>query len=115
MGNAFVSDDVLVGSMTLLDAEVYPSGATLVGSPCTHLGLRPPLLDAPDQVGRVTRVALDWFFILWFIIMISASLAPPIVFLHWLTPPRASARPRRAFPTNFRMDFHRRSHLRGGF
>jgi hypothetical protein len=85
VGNAFVSDDVVVGSMTLLDAEVYPPGATLVGSPCISLGLRPPVMEAPDHVGRVGRVMLDWFFLLSFAVVLSASLAPPIVFLHWLS------------------------------
>ena len=86
VGNAFVSDDVVVGSMTLLDSELYPPGATLVGSPCISLGLRPPVTDAPDPVGRFGRVALDWFFLLSFSVVLSASLAPPFLFLHWLTP-----------------------------
>lgn len=84
VGNAFVADDVVVGAMTLLDAEVYPAGSTLVGSPCIALGLRPPPVDAP-RVGRFSRILMDWFFILCTCIVISAALAPPIVFLNWLS------------------------------
>jgi acetyltransferase-like isoleucine patch superfamily enzyme len=84
VGNAFVSDDVVVGSMTLLDAEVYPPGSTLVGSPCIQLGLRPPIAEAPDHVGRFARAALDWFIIISTLIVLSVALAPPIVFLYWL-------------------------------
>lgn len=84
VGNAFVADDVVVGSMTLLDAEVYPAGSTLVGSPCIALGLRPPPVDAPDHVGRFSRIALDWFFIISTCVVLSAALAPPIVFLNWV-------------------------------
>jgi acetyltransferase-like isoleucine patch superfamily enzyme len=84
MGNAFVENDVVVGSMTLLDAEVYASGSTLVGSPCIQLNLRPPQADAADEVSVVTRTLLDYFFILSAYVIYAIAIAPPVLFLQWL-------------------------------